>query len=151
MTHPWEEVVGICAKQEVFMRLQPTFESHEILVQFMHGQRAALARLRDQVRLFYQPNRASPVVATDFETLKDLPGGTLVLFLSARYRSSTGHWQSPQMLGANLDMVTSMTTGNIHIRRLIFVEIPLEDSIHTLSYALIISIWCSSSQAQRGR
>lgn len=82
-TYPWEDIIEICAEQEGFMRLQLTFESHDNLDQFIQAQRTALNRLNGRVCLFYQMNvTESPVVAIDLETLKDLPGGTLVLFFA---------------------------------------------------------------------
>lgn len=87
--YPLEEIVGICAEQEGFMQLQLTFGSYDDLARFMQAQRAALSKLDGRIRLFYQTDDSLPIVATDFETLNELPGGTLVLFVLPRYRSST--------------------------------------------------------------
>lgn len=77
-TYPWEDIVGICAGQEGFVRLQLMFQNRTFLVQFMQTQRAALAKLNGRIRLFYEGDGSR--LAADFETLNALPGGTPLLF-----------------------------------------------------------------------
>ncbi|KAI0797290.1 hypothetical protein BC629DRAFT_1592334 [Irpex lacteus] len=71
-TYPWEDIVGICAGQEGFVRLQLMFQNRTFLVQFMQTQRAALAKLNGRIRLFYEGDGSR--LAADFETLNALPG-----------------------------------------------------------------------------
>lgn len=91
IAYPWEDIVGICAGQERFMRLQLRFRSHVHLAQFMQAQRATLSKLNGRIGLFYYQSKSRCTVAADFETLRELPGGTAVLFVWPRYYSLTGH------------------------------------------------------------
>lgn len=95
VAYPWEDMVGVWAEQEGFMRLQMTFESHDGLVQFMQVQRAALSKLNGRIGLFYyyhsEPHFLK-LIAADFENLDELPGGMLVFFVLPRYHSSTEYY-----------------------------------------------------------
>ncbi len=73
----WAEIVGLCAAQTEFIRLQLQFESHGNLAQFMGVLRAALGKLDGRITLFYYTKDRN-LRAADFETLADL-GGTSVL------------------------------------------------------------------------
>lgn len=74
VAYPWAEIVGLCAAQTGFIRLQLEFESHDHLVQFMEAQRAALDKLNGRIALFYWANNWS-YRAADFVSLADV-GGT---------------------------------------------------------------------------
>ncbi|KAI0798655.1 hypothetical protein BC629DRAFT_1501578, partial [Irpex lacteus] len=71
---PWPEIVGLCAAQPGFMRLQLEFDSHDHLVQVMEAQRAALGKLDGRIALFYlnEEKSSRKLRAADFETLADL-------------------------------------------------------------------------------
>ncbi len=96
---PWQEIVGLCAVQPGFMRLQLEFDSHDHLVQFIEAQRAALGKLDGRVALFYETGLR--MRAADFETLADL-GGTSVLH---RFYSSLEH-----TLQMPMNMIISILT-----------------------------------------
>ncbi|KAI0755440.1 hypothetical protein BC629DRAFT_1553832 [Irpex lacteus] len=76
IAYPWEKIVGICAEQEDFRRLQMVFDSHDYLVHFMKVRRrgAVLGKLDGRVHLFYMEEDRK-IYAADFETLEQLPGG----------------------------------------------------------------------------
>lgn len=95
ITYPWEDIVGLCAGYEGFMRLQLTFGSYDDMAQFMQAQRTALTKLDGRIRLF-SGQYPSRVVAIDFDTLRVLPGGTPVLIFFTSLHSSTEYWQSLQ-------------------------------------------------------
>ncbi|KAI0798648.1 hypothetical protein BC629DRAFT_1501535 [Irpex lacteus] len=67
---PWPEIVGLCAAQPGFMRLQLEFGSHDHLVQSMEAQCAALGKLHGRVALFYYAKNEG-LRAADSETLAD--------------------------------------------------------------------------------
>lgn len=108
LVYPWEEIVEICAEQEIFTRLQLVFDKHEYLVQFMEAQRATLARLDGRVHLYYWTEDFN-IYAADFETLNQLPGGTpLMLFNRVYIHIMTLLCQPPQMLMMNMGTLKTL-------------------------------------------
>ncbi len=115
ITYPWEDIVGLCAGHEGFMRLQLTFGSYDDMAQFMQAQRAALTKLDGRICLFNGRYPSRRVVAIDFDTLRVLPGGTPVLIFFTSYHSTTKYWQSLQTHRVNTGTLRFIGTSSICI------------------------------------